>query len=156
MKREGFFILRDLGARAILTKGDRNAGRKGFSLITAIMVMVIMAGIGVAILSISSTAIEQKTHAFMRAQAELYAGAGMEYAVNEFLRRGATIGTNKKPEEVNITIDNFSVQAKITYTDGNDHTRFDENSAYMLIDTFVTTNIDGMPIRVARRTAQLP
>jgi hypothetical protein len=118
--------------------------------------MVIMAGIGVAILSISSTAVEQKTQTFMRAQADLYAGAGMEYAVSELLRRGNAATGGVKPQEVNITIDNFNVLAKITYTDGNDPSRFDENSAYMLIDTFVTTNIDGMPIRVARRTVQLP
>jgi uncharacterized protein YraI len=123
------------------------------------MVMVIMAGIGIAILSISSTAVEQKTQTFMRTQAELYAGVGMEYAVNELLRRGASVliaGSNRKPEEVNITIDNFNVLAKIQYADDNDPSRFGENSAYMLIDTFVTTNIDGMPIRVARRTVQLP
>ncbi|MDR1451814.1 MAG: hypothetical protein LBI57_05750 [Helicobacteraceae bacterium] len=134
--------------------------RKGFSLFTAIMIMVIMASIGVAILSISSSAVEQKTQAFMRAQAELYAGVGMEYAVGELLRRGAD---NKggltpwyKPSELNITTDNFKIDVIINYADRNNPDAVDENSLYMLIDAIVTGEIEGMPIRYARRTVQLP
>jgi type II secretory pathway component PulK len=132
--------------------------RKGFSLYTAIMIMVIMASIGVAILSISSTAVEQKTQAFMRAQAELYAETGMEYAVSELLRRGAdnASGVWKKPEEINIVADNFNILVKISYADGNDPNRVDANSLYMMIDAIVTGEVEGMPIRFVKRTVQLP
>jgi type II secretory pathway component PulK len=132
--------------------------RKGFSLFTAIMVLLIMASIGVAILSISTTALEQKTQAFMRAQAELYAESGMEYAVNELLRRGAYHdGTAwRKPSEINITVDNFDIHVRIRYPDDNDPAKANENSLYMLIDSMVTGKIDQMPIRVVKRTVQLP
>jgi hypothetical protein len=140
--------------------------RKGFSLFTAIMVLLIMGSIGVAILSISSTAVEQKTQAFMRAQAELYAESGMEYAVNELLRRGlyceggalpsCTGGVWRKPDEINISVNNFDIYVRIKYPDDNDPAKANENSLYMLIDSMVTGKIDQMPIRVVKRTVQLP
>jgi hypothetical protein len=137
--------------------------RGGFSLFTAIMMLVIMATIGVAILSISSTAVEQKTQSFLRTQAELYAGVGMEYAVSELLRRGndPALGA-RKPENISIKVDQFDINVTIQYADGNpvpvlgvDSTD-DPNALYMLVDTVVTGEVEGMPIRYARRAVQLP
>ncbi|MDR2151779.1 MAG: hypothetical protein LBO72_03055 [Helicobacteraceae bacterium] len=131
--------------------------RGGFSLITAMMMLVVMATIGVAILSISSTALEQKTQSFLRMQAELYAGVGMEYAISELLRRGKDDG-GRKPEQIHITVDQFDINVSIQYPGGNEVGKLAENpeALYMLIDTVVTGEVEGMPIRYARRTVQLP
>ncbi|MDR0664200.1 MAG: hypothetical protein LBF86_01575 [Helicobacteraceae bacterium] len=132
--------------------------RGGFSLITAIMALVIIATIGMAILSLSTMSVEQKTQAFMRAQAELYAGMGMEYAVNELLRRGNTTGaaSDSRPDKIDIKVDQFDINVTIRYADGSLTAPHNPEALYMLIDTVVTGEVEGMPIRYARRTVQLP
>lgn len=112
--------------------------RRGFSLITAIFMMVLVAVVGVAILNLSTFSVEQKSQAFLRTQAELLARSGTEYAVLQLSKNGVgPVNISADPFDINITMDNLG------------------NGA-VLMDTIVTAPDLAMPIRYHRRTVQRP
>ena len=55
--------------------------RKGFSLITAIIIMILLATLLTLSISLSSQSVKQTTDIFLKAQAELLARSATEYAL---------------------------------------------------------------------------
>lgn len=108
-------------------------------MITAIFMMVLVAVVGVAILNLSAFSVEQKSQAFLRAQAELLARSGTEYAVLQLSKNGvfAPVNISADPFDINITMN-------------------DLGSGTVLMDTIVTAPDLAMPIRYHRRTVQRP
>ena len=67
---------------------------KGFSLVTAIIFIVLIATLGMFSLSISATTARQTTHIFLREQAELLAQGATEIAIFNLLRVDFTQAAN--------------------------------------------------------------
>jgi len=68
--------------------------RKGFSLVTAIIFIVLIATLGMFSLNISATTARQTTHIFLREQAELLAQGATEIAIFNLLRVDFTQAAN--------------------------------------------------------------
>lgn len=108
--------------------------------------MVLIGIVGAALLNLSAFSVEQKSQAFLRAQAELLARSGTEYAILKIAQGG-------KINSFNISASPFDINITITYLDNG----FPDINGTALIDTVVTTQESlDMPIRYHRRTVQQP
>ncbi|MDR3347961.1 MAG: hypothetical protein LBN32_05035 [Helicobacteraceae bacterium] len=125
--------------------------RKGFSLVTAIFMMAVIAVLGVAILSLAAMANAQKSQAFLRAQAELFARSATEFAILKISEHGAAM-----PQKYEIEAYPFHITV---------HTQMITDAAEIngtaVVDTFITLYegfIDNqhLPLRFHRRTVQQP
>lgn len=151
--------------------------RKGFSLISAIIFILIVATLGALALSFSSSSTKQTSDLYLREQAELLVQSGTEYALlaisghdfsttclNTINAQYPNSGTNAI-FDINITLyylgrnlpagcQTPSGISTITNIDTNDSNRT------VIIDTIVSTttdnNISTEPIRLHRRTIQKP
>ena len=151
--------------------------RKGFSLISAIIFILIVATLGALALSFSSSSTKQTSDLYLREQAELLVQSGTEYALltisghdfsttclNTINAQYPNSGTNAI-FDINITLyylgrnlpagcQTPSGTSTITNIDTNDSNRT------VIIDTIVSTttdnNISTEPIRLHRRTIQKP
>ncbi|MDR0747813.1 MAG: hypothetical protein LBE89_08025 [Helicobacteraceae bacterium] len=130
--------------------------RRGFSLVTGIFLMVAIAALAVAILSLAATTSVQKSQAFLRAQAELLARSATEYAVlkvsegtilpdmtDSFAAHNAYIRAD--PFDINITV-RFIAEPGIS----------DDINGTAIVDVVVEAPDLDMPIRYNRRTVQVP
>ncbi|WP_331775851.1 type IV pilus modification PilV family protein [Sulfurospirillum sp. 1612] len=148
--------------------------RKGFSLITAIIFLFVVATLSILALSMSTQSAKQTTDQYLKIEAELLAKSATEYALlaisghevnatngclNHIDIKYPTSGTNYT-HDVNITIqyigDNLPASPKCTQL-GTDIVTADSNRT-VIIDTIVTTNptVSLEPIRIHRRTIQKP
>jgi len=145
--------------------------RSGFSMITAIIFIVLVATLGMLALSLSTQTTKQTTDLFLREQAELLAQSATEFALLAFSGHdiNATNGCLQEinaqyPEaginalfDINITLRylgrglpcdaGFIIDNNITTNDSN---------LTLIIDTVVTSSTATEPIRFHRRTLQKP
>ncbi len=150
--------------------------RKGFSLITAIVFMILVATLGALALSLSNLSTKQTSDLYLREQAELLAQSATEYALlaisgHDFtanclntINSTYTDGTTTL-FDINISLyylgnglpancmkPSGSINAVSSNIDTNDSNRT------VIIDTIVSSNltISTEPIRIHRRTIQKP
>ena len=151
--------------------------RKGFSLITAIIFIVLVSTIAALALSFSTFSTKQTSDLFLREQAELLVQSGTEYALlaisghdiktngclnainAQYPQAGATAMFN-----INVTI-NYLGRGLASASNNNcnilsDLVATDDSNITVIIDTIVSTttdnNISTEPIRLHRRTIQKP
>lgn len=152
--------------------------RNGFTLITAILFMVLVATIAALALTFSSFSTKQTTDLYLREQAELLLQSGTEFAllaisghqINAANGCLNTInsqypGTNANAIfDINITI-NYMGNGLLAASNNNCNVLSDtvattDSNITVIIDTIVAThddnNISTEPIRLHRRTIQKP
>ena len=141
--------------------------KRGFGIITAIVLLVLIATVGAMIISIATMNSKKATDDYLRVQAEMLARSATEFAVMRI--QGFDRGGGNCLETVTITADPFIAKATINYLfDGATSTlcanRLATNVAdpdlngMAIIDVVVTTK-DGTttePIRIHKRTLQKP
>lgn len=139
--------------------------RKGFSLLTAIVFLVLVATISVLALTLSTQSAKQTTDIFLKTQAELLAKSATEHAILAISGHDYSVNCL---ESINTTYNNlFDINVSIMYIGsglpagcpqlGADITTDDSNRT-VILDTIVTTKatITAQPIRLHRRTIQKP
>ena len=148
--------------------------KKGFSLITAVMFIVLVATIAALALSLSSTSSKQTTDLYLREQAELLLQSGTEFALlaisgHDIAITGNcinAINTQYIPTaganplfDINITI-SYMGNGLIAAGCANvlsDTVVTPESNVTVIIDTIVSDhNLSTEPIRLHRRTIQKP
>ena len=139
--------------------------RKGFSLITAIIFLVLIATISALSIALSTQSVKQTSDIYLKSQAELLLRSGTEYAL---LAMSGHNYNNSCLNSINMTYNNqFDINVSIMYigkglpagcqTLDNNISTTDSNRT-VIIDTIVSTeaNIATEPIRLHRRTIQKP
>lgn len=149
--------------------------RKGFSLITAVLFLVLVATLGALALSLSTQSAKQTSDVFLKEQAELLLQSGTEYALlalsaqNHSVNCLEQINATYTPDgatvlfDINISLRYFGngMNAGCPHPSGaNGTTNIDTNESNMtvMIDTVVSSRvgISTEPIRLHRRTIQKP
>ncbi|MDX1808041.1 MAG: type II secretion system protein [Sulfurospirillaceae bacterium] len=145
--------------------------RKGFSLITAIIFLFVVATLATLALSLSTQSAKQTTDDYLKIEAELLAKSGTEFALlalsgHDFNTSGCLNSIDiKYPSTVNYTHDiNMSIMyigngLPISCNDILNNTiSTPDSNRTVIIDTTVTTNptISTEQIRIHRRTIQKP
>lgn len=153
--------------------------RRGFSLITAIVFIVLIATIGALALSFSALTVKQTSDTYLREQAELLVQSGTEYALLAISAHEIN-ATNGCLNTINAQFPNtatplFDINISINYLgiglparnaarpcqkfSESNITTIDSNVT-VIIDTIVEltsgNNITTEPIRLHRRTIQKP
>jgi len=139
--------------------------RKGFSLLTAIIFLVLVATISTLALTLSTQTVKQTTDIFLKTQAELLAKSSTEYAI---LAMSGHDYSADCLENINSTYDGvFDINISIMYIGNNlpagcaqlgtDIVTNDSNRT-VIIDTVVTSKdtITSENIRIHKRTIQKP
>ncbi|MCF6173424.1 MAG: type II secretion system protein [Campylobacteraceae bacterium] len=141
--------------------------KKGFSLITAIIFLVLIATISALSLAFSTQSVKQTSDLFLKTQAELLLRSGTEYAMLKMSDHNYSASCLN---QVNMTYNNqFDINISIMYI-GKDITGcpnkniLDNNisttdsNRTVILDTFVSTKtgITTEPIHLHRRTIQKP
>lgn len=118
--------------------------RKAFSMLTAIFVILIMASIGVLVMSLSGKMVKETTTQFQREQAMLLAKSYTEYAVMAVMANDRK-GTNSCLKTINsdnvIRSENdggFEVRVQIAYI-SNDSGELNSCGTHILSDVATTT-----------------
>lgn len=145
--------------------------RKGFSLITAIVFLVLIATISAISIVISTQSVKQTSDIFLKTQADILLRSGTEYALLAI--SGHDYQNNGCLNQVNMTYNNtFDINVSIMYIGNgipacnkilaNDINTSDSNMT-VILDTIVQTNPNLVangtitePIRLHRRTIQKP
>ena len=145
--------------------------RKGFSLITAIIFIVLVATIAALALSFSTFSTKQTSDLFLREQAELLVQSGTEYALLAI--SGHDINTTngclnainaQYPQagaaaifDINITINYMGSGLPAGCNILSNTVATSDSNMTVIIDTIVTDhNLSTEPIRLHRRTIQKP
>jgi len=139
--------------------------RKGFSLLTAIIFLVLIATISAISISLSTQTVKQTADIYLKNQAELLLRSGTEFAL---LAMSGHNYNSSCLNDINMTYNNqFDINVSIMYigkglpsgcqTLDNNISTADSNRT-VIIDTFVSTKADitTEPIRLHRRTIQKP
>jgi len=148
--------------------------RNGFSLITAIIFIVLIATIGALALSLSTQSVKQTGDLYLQAQADLLAQSGTELALlalsaHEISTTNGCINTvlAQYPDNANPM---FNIEVSIQYMgrglpNGSDKCNLlsnavatDDSNVTLIMDTVVTSvvGVATEPIRIHRRTLQKP
>ncbi len=144
--------------------------RRGFGLITAIIILMAVASLMALTISLSSSTVKNTTDIYLKEQAELLARSATEYALLAISGHDNSINC---VQNINITYPtvppNHTHEANLTiYYIGNaipgcanvldNAIATNDSNLTVLIDTTVTVNpsITTEPIRVHRRTLQKP
>lgn len=139
--------------------------RKGFSLITAIIFIVLVATLGALALSLSTKTAKQTGDIYLREQAELLAQSATELALLAISSHD--INATSCINQVNIPYPNFDINISVSYlgsgfpascnTLSNTLQTADANRT-VILDTVVTSSagVATEPIRFHRRTLQKP
>lgn len=147
--------------------------KKGFSLLTAVMFLVLVATLGALALSLSTQTTKQTSDLYLKEQAELLLQSGTEYALlaisaHEYNTTTCLQQINSTYTNNGTTLFDINMTLRYFYTggtncpapDGTTTARIDTNESNMtvMIDTYVTsrTGISTEPIRLHRRTLQKP
>ena len=148
--------------------------RRGFSMLTALIFMVLVATLGALALSLSTATVKQTSDLYLREQAELLVQSATEYALlaisghainttngclNTINATYPTDGTDKL-FDINISLYYLGVGlpngCRTIGTPANIYTN--DSNVTVMIDTIVSS-ADGIslePIRLHRRTIQKP
>ena len=143
--------------------------RRGFGLITAIIIMMTVAILMSLMIGLSSSTVKQTSNLFIKEQARLYLRSATEFAL---LAISGHDNSASCVEDVNISFDNSSYNASVDiWYMGNgiptscnkilDNTLQTDDSNYTVImDVMVEANQTKLgltePIRLHRRTLQKP
>lgn len=143
--------------------------RKGFSLLTAIVFLVLIATISALSISLSTQSVKQTSDVMLKSQAELLLRSGTEYAM--LAMSGHDYSTSCL-NNINMTYNNmFDINVSISYignglpTGANGCTNIlsnnldtNESNRTVIIDTWVRTQDDiiSEPIVMHRRSIQKP
>lgn len=145
--------------------------RKGFSLITAIVFMILVATLGALALSLSTTSVKQTSDLYLREQAEVLVQSATEYALlaisghtrtTDCLNHIDTNFTNGTNGLFNINISLYYIGNGLAALNCNrfsdDNISTSESNLTVIIDTVVTSasGVSTEPIRLHRRTIQKP
>jgi type II secretory pathway pseudopilin PulG len=147
--------------------------RKGFSLITALVFMILVATLGALALSLSTSSVKQTSDLYLREQAELLALSATEYALLAISAHDFTancLNTINSTYTQDGTTTLFDINITLYYlgnglpancsTLTNNLTNIDTNDSNrtVIIDTIVSSanGITSEPIRYHRRTIQKP
>lgn len=152
--------------------------RKGFSMLTAIIFLVLVATISALSIALSSQATKQTSDIFLRSQAELLAKSATEFTLlaisgHELNTTSGCLNTinSQYPEaganaifDINVTI--FYLGNGLVAASGNncnilsDTIMTADSNRTVIIDTIVETtssnSVSTEPIRIHRRTIQKP
>ena len=144
--------------------------KKGFSLLTAVIFLVVIATLSMIALSLSTQSAKQTTDDYLKVQAELLAKSGTEFAL--LAMSGHDYSTNclnsidiKYPintanytHDINITIHYLGNGLPAGCNIYANNIATNDSNRTVIIDTIVTTNpsIATEPIRLHRRTIQKP
>ncbi len=146
--------------------------RRGFSLITAIIFVVLLATLGALGLSLSTQGVKQTTDIYLKTQAEFLARSVTEYAIMAVTAHEINVA-NGCLNQVNATYPAngagamFRMRVDIRYFGVgfpagcnmmDDNVSFADSNKTMQFDTYVWSdnNISTEPIRFHRRTIQRP
>ncbi len=145
--------------------------RRGFGIITAIILLVLIATVAVMILSLSATSSKKATDDYLRIQADMLARSATEFAIMRIQGFDRSPGKNCL-EKINIDAKPFDINVRISYFMTNDASDFLSNCGSKIaadltdgdlngmaqIDVVVTTQADvtSEPIRIHKRTLQKP
>jgi type II secretory pathway pseudopilin PulG len=146
-------------------KGGFLMRRRGFGIITAIILLVLIATIATMILSLTVTSSKKATDDYLRIQAEMLARSATEFAIMR--AQGFDRSGGNCLENVNITAVPFDVNVTINYlgtlpagcNNVFDTTVTDPDLNGMLVLDVVVSTQDGIttePIRIHKRTLQKP
>ncbi|MCH9814507.1 MAG: type II secretion system protein [Epsilonproteobacteria bacterium] len=144
--------------------------RKGFSLVTAIVILITVATLMTLMMNLSSTSVKNTMDIYLKEQAELLARAATEYAL---LAISAHDNSGNCVETINISYpegqSTHDMNVSIQYIGNNmmgcntvlDNNIFtEESNMTVIIDTVVSVNQANTgiiePIRIHRRTIQKP
>ena len=139
--------------------------RRGFSLLSALIFLVLIATISAISISLSTQSAKQTGDIYLKSQAELLLRSGTEFAM--LAMSGHDYNTSCL-NDINMTYNNtFDINVTIYYIgrglpsgcntlDNNIST--DDSNRTVIVDTFVATkpNITTEQIRLHRRTIQKP
>jgi len=144
--------------------------KKGFSLLTAVIFLVVVATISMLALSLSTQSAKQTTDDYLKVQAELLAKSGTEFAL--LAMSGHDYSANclnsldiKYPtntanytRDINITIHYLGNGLPTGCNSYANNIATSDSNRTVIIDTIVTTNpnIATESIRLHRRTIQKP
>ncbi|AOO64892.1 hypothetical protein [Sulfurospirillum halorespirans] len=153
--------------------------RKGFSLLTAIIFMILIASLSALALSISALSVKQTSDTYLREQAELLLRSSTEYALLAISAHDIatndnclnTINAQYIPStsataifDINISMHYIGTGLPVgnakcqKFSESNISTT--DSNVTVIIDTIVSTvtdnNISTEPIRLHRRTIQKP
>lgn len=149
--------------------------RRGFGIVTAIIIMVLIAIIGAIIISISTMSSKKATDDYLRTQAEMLARSATEFAILRIQGFNRTVN-NDCLETINITANPFNITTTINYLFSNATHNALPNCNNQLATGVADTDLDGMaiidvvvteqvadpnnpdrePIRIHKRTLQKP
>lgn len=147
--------------------------RKGFSMLTAIIFMVLVATLGALSLSLSTSSVKQTSDIYLREQAELLVQSATEYALLAISGHNfntnclniihATYPTNGADKLFDINISLYYMGNNLptgcqTLTGNLNNIDTNDSNLTVIIDTIVTSSSDISlePIRIHRRTIQKP
>ncbi len=137
--------------------------RRGFGIITAIILLVLIATVAVMILSLAATGSKKATDDYLRIQAEMLARSATEFAVMRI--QGFDRSGGKCLENLNIDAPPFDINVTISYfgsfpgcSNVLDPINDADLSGTAQVDVVVTTKegATSEPIRIHKRTLQKP
>ena len=144
-----------------------NKQRKAFSMITAIIVIVLMASVGAFVMSLSGKMVKETTTQFQREQAMLLAKSYTEYAIMAVMANDRS-GTCLDNIAGNNVLNTYNVNVVISYIGDNGVNKCTnilsqtvntpESTLNIIIDTYVSypdfDNPNGQNITYHKRTLQ--
>jgi len=92
--------------------------RKGFSLITAIIVIILMASVSIFVMNLSSKMTRETTAQYQREQAMLYAKSYTEYAILAVMANDRS-ASGQCLNEIDGTMGAYTIQVMIAYIGSN-------------------------------------
>ena len=137
--------------------------RKGFGLITAIIIMMVIAILMSLTMGLSSTTVKHTTDVYLKEQAKLLLRSSVEYAL---LAISGHDNSGDCVESVTINYPQFTSNVDIWYMGRGipagcnkilaNNIQTDDSNYTAIIDVTVTTNASTEPITLHRRTIQKP
>lgn len=121
--------------------------RRGFSILSAIILLILVATLLSFMISTSNQSVKNTSNLYIKEQMELLAQSGVEFALLKI--SGASI----RPNEVNLTYqDDYNISVKIDYISD---IKTIESNGTAIFDVYVDYNKDDT-LRFHRRTIQKP
>jgi len=110
--------------------------RNGFSMVTAVFIIVIMATVGIFVMNLSGKIVKSTTTQYQHEQAELYAKSYTEYAILAVTGNDRSVGC---VETIDETFGNYRVRTHIAYIVNGTEVNTTKCSNTRVLSTGVTT-----------------
>jgi type II secretory pathway component PulK len=135
--------------------------RKGFGIITAIIIMMTIATLMSLMMGLSSSTIKQTSDIYLKEQAQLLLKSGVEFAL---LAMSGHDNNSDCIESVDLTYNNFKVNIDIWYMGASiplsckkilvNNLKTKDSNYTAIVDIIVENSIATEPIRLHRRIIQ--